>query len=236
MIATVQIADLGPVRMLRSVLRRPKPNDTPGLRSAQAAILAPLAQAGPPRIGRAGLIAFWDDEDAFERFLVRDPIGTRFAGGVEARLRPLRAYGSWPGLPADLPVSRAVPHDGPVVVLTLGRLRVSQTVRFLRASRPAERAALAHEGMIWGTAAVRPPFVATVSVWKDAQATAAYAYGRQQAAHSEASTAQQRKDFHRQSAFIRFAPTRLEGTLNGPNPLVASDVATDAPRRRPTAG
>ena len=55
--------------------------------------------------------------------------------------------------------------------------------------------------------------------------TAAFAYGRQPPAHSDAISAQQRKDFHRQSAFIRFAPTRLEGTLRGSNPLVASDIA-----------
>jgi hypothetical protein len=37
--------------------------------------------------------------------------------------------------------------------------------------------------------------------------------------------AQHAKDFHRQSAFVRFAPTRLEGTLEGANPFDASVVA-----------
>jgi hypothetical protein len=225
MIATVQLADLGPVGTLRAVMHRPKVVDTPGLRSAEVAVFAPLALAGPPPVGRAGLIAFWDDEDAFDGFIDRDPIGKQFAGGFQARLRPLRAHGSWPGLPANVPTSRAVQHYGPAVVLTLGRLRISQAVRFLRASRPAERAALASDGMIWGSAAVRPPFVATVSIWRDARVTAAYAYGREQPAHSEAIGEQQRKDFHRQSAFIRFAPVRLKGNLEGPNPLVASEIA-----------
>jgi hypothetical protein len=226
MIATVQLADLGPASTLRAIMRRPKPSDTPGLKAAEVAVFAPLALSGPPSIRRAGLIAFWDDDDAFDRFVDNDPIGERFSGGFQARLRPLRAHGSWPGLPADVPNSRAVQHDGPVVVLTLGRLRISQAVRFLRTSRPAERAAAAHEGMIWGSAAARPPFVATMSIWGNAQVTAAFAYGRQQPAHSDAISAQQRKDFHRQSAFIRFAPTRLEGTLRGSNPLVASDIVT----------
>ena len=225
MIATVQMADLGPASTLRAIMRRPKPSDTPGLKAAEVAVFAPLALSGPPPIRRAGLIAFWDDDDAFDRFVDNDPISQRFSGGFQARLRPLRAHGSWPGLPADVPTSRAVQHDGPVVVLTLGRLRISQAVRFLRTSRPAERAALGSDGMIWGSAAARPPFVATMSIWGDAQVTAAFAYGRQPPAHSDAISAQQRKDFHRQSAFIRFAPTRLEGTLRGSNPLVASDIA-----------
>jgi hypothetical protein len=225
MIATVQLADLGPATTLRAIMRRPKPSDTPGLKAAEVAVFAPLALSGPPPIRRAGLIAFWDDVDAFDRFVDNDPIGQRFSGGFQARLRPLRAHGSWPGLPADVPTSRAVQYDGPVVVLTLGRLRISQAARFLRTSRPAERAAAAHDGMIWGSAAARPPFVATMSIWGNAQATAAFAYGRQPPAHSDAISAQQRKDFHRQSVFIRFAPTRLEGTLLGTNPLVASDIA-----------
>ena len=219
MIATVQVADAGPIGAVRAVLRRPKQSTTPGLRWADVALFAPLALAGPPPVGRAGLIAFWDDEDAFDRFLEHDPMAQRFAGGFQARLRPLRAYGSWPGLPPDVPTSRTVPHTGPVVVLTLGRLRISQTIRFLRTSRPAERAAVTDDAMVWGSAAVRPPFVATVSLWRDAEATKAYAYGREQPGHSNAIRAQQRKDFHRTSAFIRFAPTYLEGTLSGKNPL-----------------
>jgi hypothetical protein len=226
MIATVQLADLGPATTLRAIMRGPKPSDTAGLRAAEVAVFAPLALSGPPPIRRAGLIAFWDDVDAFDRFVDDDPIGQRFSGGFQARLRPLRAHGSWPGLPADVPTSRAVEHDGPVVVLTLGRLRISQAVRFLRASRPAERDAAAHDGMIWGSAAARPPLVATMSIWRNSEVTAAFAYGRQQPAHSDAISAQQRKDFHRRSAFIRFAPIRLDGTLRGSNPLVASDIAS----------
>ena len=134
MIATVQLADLGPAGTLRAVMRRPKPRDTPGLRSAEVAVFAPLALSGPPPVTRAGLIAFWDDDDAFDRFLDSDRTGKRFAGGFQARLRPLRAHGSWPGLPADVPQSRAVEHDGPAVVLTLARLRVSQVVRFFSSS------------------------------------------------------------------------------------------------------
>jgi hypothetical protein len=223
-IATVQLADLGPVGTAQVLMRRPKPVDVPGLRSAELALFAPLALAGPPPISRAGLIAFWDDDAAFDRFIETDAIGRRFSGGFHARLRPLRAHGSWPGLPADVPDSRAARHDGPVVVLTLGRLRFSQAVRFLRASRPAEKAANAHDGMLWGSAAVRPPFVATMSIWESAQSTAAYAYGQQRPAHSDAIAEQQRKDFHRQSAFIRFAPTRLDGALGGSNPLTASTI------------
>lgn len=225
MLVTVQLADLGLLGTVRAVLRRPKPQATPGLRWADAAVCAPLALTGPPPVERTGLIAFWDDDEAFDRFVDEDPLSRAFAGGFTARLRPLRAHGAWPGLPPDVPRSRTVPHDGPVVVLTLGRLRLSQTVRFLRTSRPAERAAVAHDGMIWGTAAARPPFVSTVSIWESSQASSTYAFGRSEPAHADAIAEQDRKDFHRQSAFIRFAPIHLEGSLIGRNPLDASAIA-----------
>ena len=227
MIATVHVVDAGPVDTIRALAHRPKAANVPGLLTAEVALLVPLAMSGPPPIRRAGLIAFWDDDEAaIDRFFENHAIGRRFSGGFHARLRPLRAFGQWLGLPADIPDSRAVPHEGPVVVLTLGRLRISQGVRFLRTSRAAERSAVEHDGMVWGTAAARPPFVATISLWQSGQAAAAYAYGHQNPAHRDAIAEQQRKDFHRASAFIRFAPLHVEGSLDGSNPLAASAIAS----------
>ena len=51
-------------------------------------------------------------------------------------------------------------------------------------------------------------------------------HGQQQPAHPNAIAAQQRKDFHRRSAFIRFEPVRLDGALDGPNLLSASAIVT----------
>ena len=219
MIAAVSVADLGAAGTVRSLLSRPAVGNVPGLRWSDVGVLAPLATTRPPRLRRAALFAFWDDEHAAEAFTEAHPVGRRFAGGFRATLRPIRAFGAWPGLPPEVPSGRAVPHDGPVMVVTLGRLRLSQTMRFIRASRPAEKSAVEAEGLLWGTAAARPPFVATISAWDNSQSTAAFAYGAQRPQHSNAIAAQQRKDFHRQSAFVRFAPIRVEGALDGPNPL-----------------
>ena len=222
MIATVDIADLGVGGTVRSLLRRPKPANVRGLRWADAVVLAQLASKRPPALRRAGLLAFWDDDDAAQEFRASDPIGRRFAEGFHATLRPLRAFGSWPGLPPDLTDARSVPHEGPVMVLTLGQLRPTQIVRFLRTSRPAERSAKESSGMLWGTASARPPFLATISIWKDSAASMTYAFGRQRPQHSAAIAEQARKDFHRQSAFIRFAPVRIEGSVAGANPIPAT--------------
>lgn len=221
MIATVDIADLGVRRTLRSLRHRPAPAMVPGLRWLDTAAAVPLASKHPPGFRRTVMIAFWDDEEAAAAFTRDHPLGQRFAGsGFHAVLRPLRAYGAWPGLPAEVPRARVISSDGPVLVTTLGKLRMSQAVRFVRASRPAERSALAAAGFVWGTAATRPagihpPFMATVSLWSSAEAAAAYAYGDPDAGHPRAVTKQRRKDFHHESAFIRHVPLAITGSVRG---------------------
>jgi hypothetical protein len=218
MIATVDIVDLGAPGTVRSLVRRtPTSDDVSGLRWASAAAIAPLAATRPPNLRRAALFAFWDDDPKAKDFAERHPVGRRFATaeGLHVAMRPIRAYGSWPGLDPDIDGDRDAAHEGPVVVLTMGRLRISQVVRFLRTSRAAERAALESDGMRWGTAAARPPFVATISIWDDGPAAASYAFGRGGQAHPDAIAEQHRKDFHTQSAFVRFTPVRVDGAIDG---------------------
>jgi hypothetical protein len=216
MIATVNVADLGARHTLRSLRHRPAPASIRGLRWLDTAVAAPLASKRPPGLGRSVMIAFWDDEEAAATFAEDHPLGQRYAdNGFRAVLRPLRAFGTWPGLPDDLPHARRATHDGPVLVTTLGRLRVTQAGRFLRASRPAERSAIAAAGFVWGTAASRPPFMATVSLWSSDDAAAAYAYGDPDAGHPRAIAKQRHKDFHHESAFIRHAPLAIAGSVRG---------------------
>ncbi|HEX5615113.1 MAG TPA: spheroidene monooxygenase, partial [Acidimicrobiia bacterium] len=193
----------------------------PGLRWLDTAAAVPLASKQPPTFRRAVMIAFWDDEAAAAAFARDHPLGQRFAeNGFHAVVRPVRAYGTWPGLPDDVPRARTSSHEGPVLVTTLGKLRMSQVVRFLRASRPAERAALAAEGFVWGTAATRPagrrpPLMATISLWESADAAAAYAYSDPAGGHPRAVAQQRSKDFHHESAFIRHVPLTMTGSVRG---------------------
>src|SRR6476660_1846980 len=100
MIATVNIADLGARRTLRSLRRRPEPANVLGLRWLDTAVAVPFASKRPPGFRRSVMIAFWDDEEAAAAFAKDHPLGQRYAGnGFRAVLRPLRAFGTWPGLP-----------------------------------------------------------------------------------------------------------------------------------------
>jgi hypothetical protein len=230
MIASVHVADLG-VRSTLAVIRKaPKAGSIEGLRQANVAFAAPLGPALLPRpdLRRAALVAFWDDDDALGRFLDEHPLAARLAGGWHARLESLRAFGTWPGLPNDTPRSRRVDYGGPAVVLTLGRVRFTRALPFLRASARAEARVLDAPGLTWATGLGRPPFVATCSLWESSEALSAYAYGSHEPAHPRAIALDRAKPFHHQEVFIRFRPYASQGHLEGRNPLGESWLPTVA--------
>jgi hypothetical protein len=223
MIASVHVADIGARNAFAAWRGASKPTTTRGLRHAEFAFAAPLrgSRLPVPQLGRGALISFWDDDAAADAFDASHPLARLFAPGWRVRLEPLRAFGSWPGLPDSLPSARTTEYDGPAVVVTLGRLRLTQAPRFLRASGWAERAAQQAPDLIWATALARPPLVATCSLWQSTRALSTYAYGRREPAHTNAIEAGEAKAFHHQSAFIRFRPYAATGSLDGKNPLGA---------------
>jgi hypothetical protein len=227
MIASVHIADMAARSALTVTRKAPRAGSIAGLRSASVGLAGPLSGKVIPSVqfGRAVLIAFWDDDPAIDRFLAGSPLAERFASGWHARLAPLRAFGTWPGLPGDIPAERHVDHEGPIAVLTLGRPRTSELIRFLRTSAKAAASAVASKGMLWGTGLARPPsFVATCSVWESSRAASTFAYGHSDPGHPDAIATDQAKPFHHESAFVRFHPYDVQGSLGGKNPLAAGLV------------
>lgn len=224
MIVSVHLADVGFLRAQRLLLGGPRPDDVAGMTSAETALTAPLGERLPrPNLGRIGLIAAWESEDAVARFLDSDPRGRLLAGGWHTRLQPLRCFGSWaamPGLPQEeLPVQ----DDEPVVALTLGRLRFLRTRPFLESGRPAERDAVADPAMIASTGFARPAMprlVSTFSIWRSAAAMREYAFGRA-GSHQAAVRADRARPFHHESAFVRFRPLASQGSWDGRDPLAA---------------
>jgi hypothetical protein len=221
-ILSVHIAELGPRAALGTVLRsRPQ---TAGLRYAETTITARLGGGllPAPDFGRVGLLAAWDDDAALDAFLGTDPLARRLAGGWHVRLRPVRVAGAWPelpGLPRHDPEADA---DGPVAVLTLGRLRLRRVASFLRTNQPAADHAMGDPALIAGTALARPPrLVATFSLWSDVPAMRRYVT-EDDCGHSAAVRNHGRDPFHHESAFIRFRPYAAAGRWDGVEPLAAA--------------
>jgi hypothetical protein len=231
-ILSVHLADMSKRSALRLMRTRLHPSTVPGLRYAEFTTAARLSDRLLPRpnLGRVGLIAGWDDEPAVEAFLADHPLAGRLAHGWHVRLQPTRVFGTWPRLPGLPATEEPMDEQEPAAVLTLGRLRLSQTLRFLRASAAAEGAAARDPALLAATGLARPPaLVATFSLWRSTSAMRAYARGDSERGHLAAIRAHTARPFHHESAFVRFRPYAATGEWDGRNPL-ADDLEPVHPR------
>ncbi len=227
MIASVHIADVGPRGALDLLRDKLDPGAVPGLRYAELTTTAPLGGGLLPRptVGRVGLVAAWDDDSAIDGFLAGHPLAAQLAHGWHARLAPTRVFGAWSQL-SGLPSEEQPMDDAePAAVLTIGRLRLSQTVRFLRASAAAEALAVGNPALLAGTGLARPPrLVATFSLWRNTAAMRAYVLGGVGPGHIAAMQAHAAQPFHHESAFVRFRPYASQGAWDGRDPLAATQL------------
>jgi heme-degrading monooxygenase HmoA len=221
-IASVHLAATGTRRGLRAYFHgAPDPAAVAGLTYAETVLTAPLSSAVLPKptFATVGLIASWDDDEHLDRFLADPALAGPFASGWHVRMRPLRVFGAWPAMPG-LP-EKAVPVDDaePVVVLTLGRPRVTKLHAFLPTSARAEAALDGARGLLAATGLAHPPrLVSTFSVWETAAAMRAYAQDAA-GAHMAAVRNDREVRFHHESAFVRFRPYLTAGTWSGRDPL-----------------
>jgi hypothetical protein len=226
-IVSMHLADVRKPLALRLLCTKLDPDAGRGLRYAQFVIAAPLSGRLLPRpnLGRIGLIAAWEQDAALEEFLASDPLAAPLAHGWRVRLSPTRVSGAWAQLPG-LPVEEEAMDDAePAAVLTLGRLRPSQTLRFLRATAAAEELVVRDPALLASTGLARPPaLVSTFSLWRSTGAMRAYARGEVEPGHRAAVHAHAARPFHSESAFVRFRPYRAEGSWDGHDPL--ADVET----------
>ncbi len=222
MIASVHLAATGSRLGLRTFFRgAPDPAAIAGLRYAEAVLTAPLTSAVLPRptFGEVGLIASWDDDEHLDRFLADPALAGPFASGWHVRARPVRVFGTWPAMPGLPEKPIPVDDDEPVVVLTLGRPRVSRLHRFLPTSARAEAALDGAGGLLAATGLAHPPrLVSTFSVWETAAAMRAYAHDAG-GAHMAAVRGDRAAPFHHESAFIRLRPYFSTGSWAGRDPL-----------------
>jgi hypothetical protein len=221
----VHVADVGtrfaarPSQLVRAIRR------LGGVLGADAGYAAPLGPFVVPhlQLRRVVLVAVWESDEAVDA-LAASPAGVVLAGGWSLRGEVVRASGSWPGLDPSAPSSRRAADDGPVAVLTLGKLRPARALSFFRASALAAAEVVASPGLIWATGMGRPPFVGTCSVWGDAAAMSTFAYGSASSGHASAMSADRRRPFHQRAAFVRLRPYAVAGSLGGDNPLPADRV------------
>jgi hypothetical protein len=225
LIASLHLAEVGKRPALALLRRTAKGLRAPGLRYGVVTTTAPLGGHYLPRpgLGRVGLIAMWESEPALDDFLADHALARALEDGWRVRLQPTHVFGSWPRLDDLVPRKLAMSDDEPAAVITLGRLRLSQTLRFLRSSAAAEALAVRQPALRFSTGLARPPaIVATFSLWQSTAAMRDYASGTTEPDHRAASLAHARRPFHHESTFMRFRPYSTEGSWPGVPSLPAS--------------
>lgn len=181
------------------------------------------------------LFAWWDEESALEAFLREPPYPVFEQPSWHVRMKFYRKWGRFAELDeAPLHPEYAKP-DGPVVAVTLARLKLRHTLRFSRWGKPVERQIRDHEAKTCARVAYRPiNTFSTFSIWESEQAMVGMVKGRQPAdghEHKDALVERARKPFHFEFITLRFAPlshhgdweaVRDETTPPGTSPLRSS--------------
>jgi hypothetical protein len=220
-IASVHLVKTGTRRGLRASRSAPDPAAVAGLTYAETVLTAPL---GPkvlpkPTLAEVGLIASWEDDEYLDGFLADPALAGPLADGWHVRMRPVRVFGAWPAMPGLPDRSTPVDDDEPVVVLTLGRPRLTRLHAFLPTSARAEAALEGAPGLLAATGLAHPPrLVSTFSLWRSAAAMRAYAHDAG-GPHMAAVRGDRATGFHHESAFIRCRPYLSAGRWGDGDPL-----------------
>ncbi|WP_182378555.1 hypothetical protein [Nocardioides sp. WS12] len=225
MLHSFHLAELPPRTTSRALLRPPRAGVVPGMKHAETLAMmrlgSPTVSLERMQLRRLAVFCAWEDEAALEAFLATQPLGQQLATGWHVRLQFLRRYGEVAAL-APLP-QKAGDWDPeePIVAVTLARLRLREMPRFLSWGKPVERLVAGHPAAVFSTAAMRPPHTfSTFSIWRTVREMTEMVHGRsegvgEQPAHTVAMAEQRRREFHHESAFMRFRPLSEHGTWQG---------------------
>lgn len=201
----------------------------PGLRHAECLFPMEMGRAvmSPRRyhLGRLVLFARWEGEAHLERFL-EAPAYRMFARSHwHVRLRFYRRWGSYAGLDDAAPHAELADPQGPVVGVTLARLKLTQTLRFARWGKPVEAQVRDHPGVMRATVAFRPlRTFSTFSMWRSERDMLGMVRGRlaetDGTSHRDAMRERVRQDFHHEFTTMRFVPLSEHGQWPDPVPLL----------------
>ncbi|MBC8073192.1 MAG: hypothetical protein IAG13_33025 [Deltaproteobacteria bacterium] len=226
---TFHLAKPGLVTTMAALVRPPTSATVAGLHHAECMMPMQLgsAIASPARwqVRRLAMFAAWDDEAAIDAFLQRTRLGRALAAGWHVRLQFLRRWGkvaAFDGLPAK---AGETDPDGPVVAVTVARLKMLQVPRFIRWGLPVERLVRDHPGTTLALAATRPlGTVATFTVWKSAREMLDMVQGHSAIEaperHATAMVERRRKDFHFEFTTLRFTAIGEHGVWEGRSAIV----------------
>ena len=224
-IATVHVYSVHGMGMARAVGRMA--TDRARLRRAPGLRFAKLLGTGDGRtfsprdanFRRWAVFAVWAsvaDADSFE-----NRSGWTFADeACRFDLAPLRWRGRWSRRDPLFGLSPVVAADGPIAVITRARVRPRYWRKFAAATPPVAVASAEADRQRFAMAIGEAPIglQATFSVWDDAAAVDAFAYGPAAEAHREVMRRTRAEGWYSEELFARFSVLAVTGTIDGRTP------------------
>jgi hypothetical protein len=208
---------------LKALINPPKPNDINGLIHAECMTCMTLGSEifSPSRMQLKQLAVFaqWEKESDIDNFLESNSLGKLLKNGWHTRLLYTRQWGHLSEFVIPKESSETIEPNGPVVAVTIARMKLLQVPRFIRWGRPTEQLVRDHPGNTLALAAIRlPRTVSTFSVWKSQKEMTDMVHGHSSVPsperHAAAMKERDRKDFHFQFTTLRFKPIAEYGTWN----------------------
>jgi hypothetical protein len=169
-----------------------------------------------------GLLAVWDDREAFEQFNESSFISKWWKSLTHEQwtilCEPLQSHGKWDGKePFGKP--NVSDHKGPIAVLTRATIRLSKLKGFWSNVDSVANMMSNAPGFITSLGIGEAPVYrqATFSVWKSVDSVKAFAYAARE--HAEVIKKTRNENWYSEELFARFKPIASFGTINGKDPL-----------------
>lgn len=199
------------------VVGRRRLRSVPGLRFAKLLGSGHEGRFGlKPSASIQGVFCIFDDDASADAFTQDGGLLQTWRSRAREhfclRLRACSSRGSWSGIP--LPVTAALPAQGPIASLTRASIRPGRAAAFWRMEPAAERSLTEASGCLLAVGVGEAPLLrqATFTLWESVAAMDAYA---RRGAHLAAIRAAAERGFFSESMFVRFVPQRTEGSWRG---------------------
>lgn len=172
------------------------------------ALGAPVLSRSRYQFNTIGLFAWWSEESALDEFL-RLRADRSIAAGWHVRMQLYRRWGGIRELRSAFVDPELARPGQPVVAVTLARLNLLETRRFIKFGKPVERQVRDHSGQTLALAAFRPlSTFSTLSIWESESEMLSMVHGRHVDrdgdSHKVAMQERARKDFHHEFTTMRF--------------------------------
>ncbi len=169
-----------------------------------------------------GLLAVWDNREAFDRFYERSFTAEWWHLFAQEKwtilCEPLQSHGKWDGKePFGNP--NIQDHSGPVAILTRATIRLNRLKNFWANVDGVSSLMKGAAGYITSLGIGERPFYrqATFSVWSSLDDVKAFAYGSKE--HAEVIKKTRNENWYSEELFARFKIIASMGTLNNIDPL-----------------